>query len=139
MELSKAKVETFIACPHSSLQNFEPARVQIRAALQDIDISEIKAVAGEAISLDIQDAFIAGAEVRLRVRCEAAIEPVRAVINNVETHTAVHCTVSSTPAPDGWQDLSAGSLPVGTYRIRVDAEDVAEPISDLFLVVESKG
>jgi len=69
IELSKAKVETFVACPHASLQNFDPVRVQIRAALEDIDISELKAVAGDAISLDMQDAFVAGEVVRLRVRC----------------------------------------------------------------------
>jgi hypothetical protein len=134
IELSKAKVETFVACPHASLQNFDPVRVQMRAALEDIDISELKAVAGDAISLDMQDAFAAGEAVCLRVRCEAATEPMRAVVSNLDTLATVECEASAAPGPDGWQELNAGSLPVGTYRIRVEADDVAEPLTDLFLV-----
>jgi hypothetical protein len=136
IELSKAKVETFVACPHASLQNFDPVRVQMRAALEDIDISELKAVASEAISLDIQDAFAACESVRFRVRCEAAIEPMRAVVSNLETLATFECEVDAAPGPDGWQEVTAGALPVGVYRIRVEAENTSEPVSDLFLVME---
>ena len=137
IELSKAKVETFVACAHASLQNFDPTRVQMRAVLQDIDISEIKAVAAEALSLDMPDAFTTGEAVRFRVRCEAATEPVRATVSNVETRSMVECKASAVPDRDGWQELDAGALPAGTYRTRVDAEDVAQPFSDLFVVVDA--
>jgi hypothetical protein len=137
IELSKAKVETFVACAHASLQNFDPVRVQMRAVLQDIDISEIKAVGAEALSLDMPDAFITGEAVRLRVRCEAAIEPVRATVSNVETNGTIECKASAVPGRDGWQELDAGALLAGTYRIRVEAEDVAEPFSDLFVVLDA--
>ena len=135
IELSKAGAETFVACPHASLQNFEPVRVQMRAALQDVDISELKAVAGEPISLDMPDAFAAGEPIRLRVRCPAATEPARAVVSNLETLAAVECAATAAPGADGWQELNAGPLPIGTYRIRVECGDIAEPLSDLFLVM----
>jgi hypothetical protein len=135
IELSKAKVEMFVACAHASLQNFDPVRVQMRAALEDIDISEIKAVGAEALSLDMPDAFTAGEAVRFRVRCEAATEPVRAVVRNLETNATVECATEAAPGRDGWRELDAGALPAGTYRIRVEAKDVAEPFSDLFSVL----
>jgi hypothetical protein len=138
IELSTAKIETFVACQHASLQNFDPVRVQMRAALEDIDISEIKAVGAEALSLDMPDAFTAGDPVRLRVRCEASTEPVRAVVTNIETKATIECETGTVLSGDGWRELNAGPLPAGTYRIRVEAENVAEPFSDLFAVLNPK-
>jgi hypothetical protein len=135
IELSKAAVETFVACPHASLQNFDPVRIQMRAALEDVDISEIKAGAGEGISLEISDAFPAGEEVRFRVRCQTATEPIQARASNLETRATIKCDALSTPGHDGWQELNAGYLAAGTYRLHVDAEDAAEPFSDLFVVM----
>jgi hypothetical protein len=125
-----------VACAHASLQNFDPVRVQMRAVLQDIDISEIKAVEAEALSLDVPDAFTAGEEVRFRARCEGATESIRAIVSNVETKATITCRASSVPGRDGWEELDAGALPAGTYRIRVEAED-AEPFSDLFVILDA--
>jgi pimeloyl-ACP methyl ester carboxylesterase len=139
IELSKAKVEMFVACPHASLQNFEPVRVQMRAALEDIDISEIKAVGAEALSLDIPDAFTTGESVRLRVRCEAATEEIRALVTNLETNATVKCETTTEGRRDGWRELDAGALSAGIYRINVEAENVAEPFCDLFTVLSPSG
>jgi len=137
IELSKAKAETFVACQHASLQNFDPVRVHMRAAMEDVDISKLKAVAAEAVSLDLRDAFVVGEAVRFRARCEGATEPVRALVTCLETSATVECEAGTAPGPDGWQELDAGSLPVGTYRVQLEPESVAEPFSDLFVVLES--
>ncbi len=54
IEQSSANVEFFAACPHAELRNFDLARVQARSILQDVDMSEIKAVASEPISLEFE-------------------------------------------------------------------------------------
>jgi hypothetical protein len=137
IELSKAKTETFVACPHASLQNFEPVRVQMRAALQDIDISELKAVAAEAISLDLQDGYAVGEDVVVRARCASASAPLRAVVTDVQQGTETEHELDAANGADGWQTLSIETLPAGTYRLRVEAGDAAEPVSDLFAVLDT--
>jgi hypothetical protein len=136
IELSQARIETFVACPHASLQNFDPVRVQIRAALEDVDIGEIKAVAAEAMSLDMQDAFFAGEGFSARARCVAATRPLRAVVNDLETSRTAEYEFNAAPDGTGWQELNIPSLPAGTYRIRVDGGEVTEPIDDLFVVLD---
>lgn len=137
IELSNANADIFVACPHSSLQNFDPARVQVRAALEDIDFSQLKAGAAEPISLDIADAFAGGEQARFRVRCGAAVDPIRASVSDVGTGVTVECEAHSAPDADGWQEFTAGGLATGTYRVRAEADGVAQPVSDLFVVMES--
>jgi pimeloyl-ACP methyl ester carboxylesterase len=139
IELGKAKVETFVSCPHASLQNFDPVRVQMRAAVEDTDISELKATRAEAISLDLQDGYTVGDSVVVRARCESAVEPLRAVLADVERRTETEYEFDDATAGDGWQTLSISTLPAGAYRIRVEAGDAAEPISDLFAVLDPGG
>jgi hypothetical protein len=133
IELSTAKIETFVACQHASLQNFDPVRVQIRSALADVDISEIKAVAAEAISLDVRDAYGAREIFTARARCEGTTEALRATLCHLETMVQTEYEFARSGS-DGWQRLSIPALPGGTYRIRVDAGTVAEAIEDLFVV-----
>lgn len=136
IELSRTGAETFVACPHASLQNFDPVRVQMRAALEDADISEIKAGPAEAVSLDMPDAFFAGEGFSARARCLAAAGPLRATLSDLERPTAMEREFGPETDGDGWQRLDIPSLPAGTYRIRVEAEGAAEPIEDLFVVWE---
>jgi pimeloyl-ACP methyl ester carboxylesterase len=133
-EFSKARIEMFAACPHASLQNFDPVRVQMRAAVDDIDVSEIKAVAAEAVSLDIQDAFAAGQPVRFRLHY-TAVEPAQAILTHLETDTTTECHVAPPASEDGWRSVDAGVIASGTYRIDIAVEDGSPPISDLFTVV----
>jgi hypothetical protein len=138
IEMSTANVEMFVACPHASLQNFDPVRNQLRAVLEDMNISQLKGVPSEPLSLDMQDAFAGEQEVRVRVRCAAAIDPLQAVVSNVETGATVQRQSSGSPDAEGWQDLNVGILPGGTYRIEVDeADNLAESISDLFVVIDA--
>ncbi|MDF0667789.1 MAG: hypothetical protein P0119_17200 [Nitrospira sp.] len=136
IELSKSKVETFVACPHASLQNFDPVRVQLRAALEDVDISELKAVGPEAISIDLLDAYSTGESFCVRARCESSEGPMQAVLTNLETSVTTEHEFDARVSKDGWQELWVPSLQPGAYRIRVAADDNAEPIEDLFVVLE---
>jgi len=135
IEMSKAKVETFVACPHASLQNFDPVRVQMRAALQDIDISELKAVAAEAISLELRDAFMAGEAFVTRALCPGSTDPLKATLVNLDTATKTEQEFVATNDAQGWQRLQLPALVPGTYRIRVEAANTAEPIEDVFSVL----
>lgn len=136
IELSKAKVETFVACPHAGLQNFDPVRVQIRSALGDVDISEIKASGAEAISLKMADVFSSGEPFQALARCEAAIDPMQAALVNIETGMEVECEFEIVLDTEGWQRLELSPLAAGTYRIQIDAGDEAEPITDVFGVLD---
>lgn len=135
IELSGAKTEAFAACPHASLQNFDPVRVQLRAAIEDIDISEYKGGTAEPISLELRDAFAPGESFRARVRCDAAADPMQAVLTNLETGATVERELVPEPGHGGWQVVEAPALPAGAYRIRVTAGDEAEPIEDLFVAL----
>ncbi len=135
IELSKAKVETFMACPHASLQNFDSVRVQVRSALDDVDISEIKDIGAEAISLDMDDMFSSGEPIQARARCEAAIDPMLATLTNLETGNEIESELEMESDIEGWQKLNLSSLPAGTYRIRINAGEEAVPITDVFVVL----
>jgi hypothetical protein len=128
-------VETFVACPHSSLQNFDPVRVQMRAALQDTDISELKAVAAEAISLELRDAFATGEEFVTRARCLGSTDPLLASLVHLDTGARTEQEFTATSDAQGWQQLRIPALVPGTYRIRVEADSTAEPIEDVFSVL----
>lgn len=134
VELSKAKVETFVACPHAGLQNFKPVCVQVRSALADVDISEILAPGAEPISLKMADLVSVGEPFLALARCEAAIDPMQAALVNIETGVEVKCEFEMILDTEGWQRLELSPLAAGTYRIRVDAGD--EPITDVFAVLD---
>jgi hypothetical protein len=134
IELSNAKAETFVACPHASLQNFDPVRVQVRAALEDIDISEIKASPVEAISLRMDDVFGEAERVRASARCDVTLDPIHAVLSHVETGNQTECEFD-VPSDGEWQTLDLEPMAAGTYKILVEAGDEAEPITDIFVVL----
>ncbi len=135
IELSKMKVETFVACPHAGLQNFKPVRVQVGSALEDVDISEIMASGTEAISLKMADMFSVGEPFQALARCEAVIDPMHAALVNIETGADVECEFEMILDTEGWQRLELSLLAAGTYRVRVDAGLQIEPITDVFAVL----
>lgn len=136
VELSKAQVETFVACPHAGLQNFEPLRVHVRSTLEDVDISEIRAPGAEPVSLKMADVFSPGEPFRALARCEAALDPVRAELVNVETGAKVESEFEMVSDSEGWQRLELSPLAAGTYRIKVDAGEESAPITDVFAVLD---
>lgn len=135
IELSDAGVERFVACPHASLQNFDPVRVQMRASVQDIDISELKAAPSQAVALDLPDACLANESFVARARCAGCAGPIPARLFHIETGTETGCEFGAVADGEGWRHLETGGLAPGTYRIRVETGAVAEPIEDVFVVL----
>jgi hypothetical protein len=136
IELSKAKLERFVACPHAGLQNFNSVRVQVRSTLSDIDISEFKDSGAEAISLKMDDMFSSGEPFQALANCETAIDSMQATLINIETGGKLECEFEMDSDLEGWQRLELSQLAAGTYRIRIDAGDEAEPITDVFGVLD---
>lgn len=135
IELSKARFETFVACPHAGLQNSNSVRVQIRSTLSDEDIGEIKGSGAEAISLKMADMFSSSEPFQALAYCKTAIDPMQVTLRNIETGEEVECKFEMASDTEGWQRVELSPLAAGTYRIRVDAGDEAEPITDVFGVL----
>lgn len=136
IEMSNTGSETFVPCPHASLQNFDSVRVQLRALLQDRDISEFKAVDAQSISLELCDAFIAGEASVIRARYLGSADPLRARLINLDSTAGIEREFVQTKDPEGWQQLNTEALGPGTYKICVEGDEMAEPIEDFFSVVE---
>ena len=136
IELSKARAEVFVACPHASLQNFNPVQVQLRSTLADVDISEIKAVMAEPISLEMEDIFSSSERFQLRARCEVALDPMHASITNLDTGEILEDDLEFESKNEEWQYLDRSSLPAGAYRIQIDAGEQSESITDVFVVMD---
>lgn len=136
IELSNAKAEFFAACPHAGLQNFDPVQVQLRAMLQNVDISQIRALAPEPVSLDMEDIFSSAKRFQIRACCNAAIDPMHALITNIDTGEALEDELEFDSEDEGWQYLDRSPLPAGAYRIQIDPRGASEPISDVFVVMD---
>lgn len=135
-ELSKAKAEFFVACPHASLQNFDPVQVQVRARLEDVDIGEIRAVAAEPVILEMDDIYSSAENFRIRARCDAALDPMRAMITNIDTGETTEDELEFEPDNEAWQCLDRSPLPAGAYRIQIDPGEHGDAISDVFVVMD---
>jgi pimeloyl-ACP methyl ester carboxylesterase len=135
IELSDAHADSFVACPHASLQNFDPVRVQLRATLQDVDIKRLRAAGTGVISMNLPDTTRVGFPVEVRARCVGAGQPLQAWLMHVETATASEKEFAMPSLAGDWQTLEMTSLVPGTYRLRTSAGDTAEAIEDVFLVL----
>ena len=135
-ELSKAKAEFFVACPHASLQNFDPVQVQLRARLEDVDISEVRAVAAEPVILEMEDIFSSAERFRIRARCDAALDPMHTSITNIDTREILEDELEFDSKNEEWQYLDRSPLPAGAYRIQIDPGEQGDAISDVFIVMD---
>jgi len=135
IELSNRGLEMFAACPHASLQNFDPVRTQMNNVIHDIDISQMKAVAAAEISLDLPDAIAATEVLIARARCPGSLDPIRATIRSLDSKSVRKAEFADETDGSGWEVLRVPDLDAGAYRIRVDAGPDSEPIEDLFAVV----
>jgi pimeloyl-ACP methyl ester carboxylesterase len=135
-ELSKAQAEFFVACPHASLQNFDPVQVQVRARLEDVDIGEIRAAAVEPVILEMDDIYSSAENFRIRARCDAALDPMHAMITNIDTGETTEDELEFDSANAEWQHLDRSPLPAGAYRIQIDPGEPGDAITDVFMVMD---
>ncbi len=135
-ELSRDKAEFFVACPHASLQNFDPVQVQVRARLEDVDIGEIRAVAAEPVILEVDDIYSSVENFWLRARCDAALDPMRASITNIDTGETTEDELEFDSENEEWQYLDRSPLTAGAYRVQIDPGEQGDAISDVFVVLD---
>lgn len=137
IEYSNSNVEVFVSCPHASLQNYNPVQVQLRATLEDVDIKEIRApIEPESVSLDMEDIFSSDERFQLRACCAAALDPMKALITNLDTGKILQAELGFESGNEEWQYLDHSPLPAGAYRVEIDAGEQREPISDVFVVMD---
>ena len=133
LEMSDSHREIYVAEQHGSLQDFDPALVNLIGVLtgQDIDLSQFN-FAALTLSLDIDDVYSADDVV---LRATPSIEaPVRAKVYDAESGALAKELVF---APDGDVYVARAQLPAGTYRAKVTAEFAGNPVTvtEAFLTV----
>jgi hypothetical protein len=150
IELSHGYRESFIAERHGSFQNNRHVLNDVRNRLQQMQIQGLEAIRGAeisteaagraAISVDLDDLYLADESVELRARLVnmrvnpkaliARIEPIAAAGSMIE--------VEFREVDDRWV-LTADALPPGLFRVEVRTREsgpqAPPPVHDLFEVV----
>jgi hypothetical protein len=103
--------------------------------VQDIDVSQMKAISAAEISLDLPDAIAESEMLVAHARCPGSLEPIRATIRNLANDQVTEAEFKDENERSGWQVLRVPDLTTAPYRIRVDAGADSEPIEDVFAVV----
>jgi hypothetical protein len=135
VELSNADLEVYVRERHASLQNAGFSLDQVLGVIrrQRVDQSQIFAP-GTGISLDIDDAYLAGEPVSVRALPERETAVLTAVLSEAATGREV-AGAALKPGPDGWHAAELGPLPESTYRLRVRGDGDSTPVTDVFVVV----
>ena len=133
IELSKDKREVFAACQHAGIQNSRSVRVQVRAVLEDIDLTQLKAAqAGfSKIKLDVDDLYGENESVQIKASSDEGW-PLEATVANLETK--VETAIKLETGRGDWQVAEIQPLAAGVYRVSVTGGEETEPVSDVFLV-----
>ncbi len=131
LELTNAHRETYVAEAHASLQNWEPALVQLTGILsgQQIDTGLFNFGVETGLSLDLDDVYPSKA-VEIRVRAKD-VDQIRASISDPKG-----IEKTSMPLSRSSDDLWTGtvSLPAGSYRVTATGEG-ASPVTDVILAI----
>ncbi len=152
IELSNEYRDTFIAERHSSLQNHAALLDDIRERVRQMQVRALESVRGPeerperaaepAISLELDDAYLAGEPIELRVsllNTDARAGAVEARIESVDT-AAVSANYTFWQEDEVWR-VTVPYLPPGLYRVSVGAQSLASaapaPVHDIFEVAEA--
>jgi pimeloyl-ACP methyl ester carboxylesterase len=150
IELSDEYRDSFVAERHGSLQNNTQVLNDLFNRLKQMQVKNLGSIRGAvvspeaagraAISLDLDDLYLAGEPVTLRAKLVNVSKNPGALKARIEPATAVGVTVESEfrEAGDGWE-LTVNTLPPGLYRIEVrtrkSGPQAPTPVHDLFEVV----
>jgi hypothetical protein len=151
LELSKAYLETFISGRHASLQRHEQVLGNLHQRITQMQVKGLSAICGPqekpelekrpALSLDIEDMYVAGEPVKINARillAEEAIGGVYASIFPVDPQGEV-CRHQFVETVEGWT-LDLGDLKSGLYRVQVNTQNVGDQkpvlLEDLFEVAD---
>jgi Lecithin:cholesterol acyltransferase len=133
LEMSDSHREIYVAEQHGSLQDFDPALVNLMGILtgQTIDLSQFN-FAALALSLDIDDVYRADDVV---LRATPSIEAaVRAKVYDAQSGALAQ---ELPLAPEGEAYVGRTRLPPGAYRAKVTADFPGSPktVTEVFLTV----
>jgi len=131
--MSGAHREIYIAEQHGSLQNFDPALVNLLGVLTGFEIELAQFFsAAQTLSLDIDDVY--GAD-DVTLRATPSVEaPTTARIEDATTNALVK-TLPMTEEGDAY--VARTTLPGGAYRVKVTADFPTNPatVTETFLTV----
>jgi pimeloyl-ACP methyl ester carboxylesterase len=131
--MSGAHREIYVAEQHGSLQNFDPALVNLLGVLTGFEIELAQFFsAAQTLSLDIDDVYGA-ADVTLRAT-PSVEAPTTARIEDATTNALVK-TLPMTEQGDAY--VARTTLPGGAYRVKVTADFPTNPVTvtETFLTV----
>jgi pimeloyl-ACP methyl ester carboxylesterase len=133
LEMSDSHREIYVAEQHGSLQDFDPALVNLIGVLtgQDIDLSQFN-FAAQTLSLDIDDVYSADDVV---LRATPSMEaPIRAKVYDAQSGVLAQ---EIPLAPNGDTFVARTRLPPGAYRAKVKADFPGNPVTvtEAFLTV----
>jgi Lecithin:cholesterol acyltransferase len=133
LEESDSRREIYVAEQHGSLQNFDPALVNLFGVLTGLEINLRQFFfATQTLSLDIDDVYGAADVV---LRATPSVEaPVAARIEDVGTNAVIQTLPF---AKDGDVFVARTALPPGAYRVKVTADFPTNPVTvtETFLTV----
>jgi pimeloyl-ACP methyl ester carboxylesterase len=135
VELENQDLEVYVRDRHASLQNADFSLDQVMGILrrQRIDQSQMFAP-GTGISLDLEDAFLAGEPVGVRALPESEWSALTATVVDAETGGEA-ATAVLRPGQDGWHAGELGPFAEGTYRLTVRGDRDVNPVTDIFAVL----
>jgi hypothetical protein len=139
LELSDDPREMYAAERHASLQNNDGVLVQLLQRIQreQRSIGSFRATMNMGLGLDVEDVYLPGEPVALRVWPEDPGSRLTAVIQ--DTGKGVEVARATTWTEDGeWRGAEIPPLPGGTYRVTVSASGPTDPVTDVFLVPDGE-
>jgi pimeloyl-ACP methyl ester carboxylesterase len=150
IEISDEYRDSFVAERHGSLQNNSQVLKDLFNRLKQMQVKNLGSIRGAltspeaaeraAISLDLDDLYLAGESVTLRAKLVNLSRDPGALKARIEPVAAVGITVESElrQTNDGWV-LVINTLPQGLYRVEVrtrrSGPQAPTPVHDLFEVV----
>ena len=149
IEYSNAKSEMYAATRHASLQNADPTHVQLRGVMNRLYLGDLGRFrkpedapaappppSGARLSLDVEDVFALGEPLTMRVRSDAPVDGLNAVLIDGDTNAEV--ARRNLARADSWQTIEFPSpRESGIYRVVVGSRSgVADvfPVADLLAV-----
>ena len=133
-EMSDSHREIYVAEQHGSLQDFDPALVNLIGVLsgQDIDLGQFNFAPAQTLSLDIDDVYSAD-DVVLRAT-PSTEAPIQAKVYDARSGVLAQ---NIPLTPDGEAYVARTQLPPGAYRAKVTADFPANPVTvtEVFLTV----
>ena len=138
LEESDSHREIYVAEQHGSLQNFDPALVNLVGVLSGVDaeLRQFNFAGPKTLSLDIDDVYSADDVV---LRATPSVEaPVAAKVYDAESGALVQ-DVAFAPEDDVY--VARMRLPPGAYRAKVTAAFAPDPatVTESFLTVSADG